>query len=253
MVLMAIGVSGLYSLSVIQTRQSTRLEQLLPANELTSINPVSGSSTQEAAWAKKLGVYAEIASNAVDPPVTPQPLNHGFMQIIDNEDSTGFVTYQELGGDDWEEYGGHPGDNELNVAEIETLASYGSYALFYFTNVPPGDYELYTYVPTKNGAYPGEFGSAVPHQIYCGGYLATVNVDQRSIEQDLEYNGKWWEQLGVFTCTAGTVYIVIRDAPVTGRWLVADAMLLRSRRSFEIITPVSTTSADGASVTVELN
>ena len=217
MVLLAIGISGMYSLSVIQTRQTARLEQVLPADQIASINPVTAASPSEAAWAKKFGVYASIEHDAVAIPVPTYALNEGFQQIVDNEDDADFITHQALGGDDWEEYGAHSGDNELNVAEIQTAASYGSYALFIFRNVPPGDYDLFTYVPQKNSSYAGEFGSAVPHSIYDGGQLvATVNVDQRSIKQDFDHLGRWWERLGSFTFNDSIIYVLLRDTPKTG-------------------------------------
>ncbi|PAY15410.1 hypothetical protein CKO51_32015 [Rhodopirellula sp. SM50] len=253
MVLLSIGISGLYSLSVIQSRQTARLEQMLPADEIASINPVTGGSPSEAAWMKKFGVYADIATDAVAAPVPNYPLNEGFLQIRDNEDSSGFYTYRGYGGDDWEEYGGHPGDFRSTVHEIQTPTSVGSYALFSFYGVPPGDYEVFTFVPEKKKNYPGQFGSAVPHYVYNSGWIGPVYVDQRAIEHDLDYAGKWWERLGVHTFRNSTVHVLLYGWPRSGDWLIADAVMLRCRRSVEVVTPVTTTVAGGATVTVELD
>lgn len=253
MVLLSIGISGLYSISVVQTRQTARLQQMLPSDQIASINPVSAADPAQAAWAKKFGVYAEIQTDVLAAPVPIYPLNHGFQQIIDNEDAVGFITYQAPGADDWEEYGGHYGDHDMNVAEISTVSSYGSYAYFEFRNVPPGEYEVFTTFPTKRSSYSGEFGSAVPHYIIGGSTYEVVPVDQRTVEQDVEHDGHWWERLGKFTFDSNTVYVVVYDSPRTGDWLIADAVMLRSRRSFEVVTAVSPTADGGATVTVELD
>ncbi|QEG01796.1 hypothetical protein Mal15_58770 [Stieleria maiorica] len=253
MVLLSIGISGLYSLSVVQSRQTAQLQQMLPADQIASINPVTAGSPAEAAWAKKFGVYADIVPDAVAAPSPIYPLNSGYQAIRDNEDSSGFTTHAATGGDDWEEYGGHPGDNESTVHEIQTTAAYGSYALFSFYSVPPGDYELFTYVPEKKSSYAGEFGSAVPHHVYCDGLVGTVHVDQRSLKHDLERSGRWWESLGTYTFTHSTVHVLIYDTPVSGDWLIADAVMLRCRRSVEIVTPALATPDGGATVTVELD
>ncbi len=253
MVLLSIGISGLYSLSVIQSRQTARLGQMLPPDEIASINPVTGGSPSEAAWMKKFGVYADIATNAVAAPVPNYPLNQGFLEIRDNEDSSGFYTYAPSGGDVWEEYGGHPGDYQSTVHEIQTPTAVGSYALFSFYSVPPGDYELFTYVPEMKKGYAGQFGSAVPHYIYNSGWAATVYVDQRAIDHDLDHAGKWWESLGVYTFSGSTVHVLLHDSPRSGDWLIADAVMLRCRRSVEIVTPVTTTTGGGVTVTLELN
>ena len=64
MVLLSIGIGGLYSLSVIQTRQSVALERMLPADEIASINPVADANPSVAAWAQKLGAYADMIRQA---------------------------------------------------------------------------------------------------------------------------------------------------------------------------------------------
>ncbi|WP_182870842.1 type IV pilus modification PilV family protein [Rhodopirellula sp. JC639] len=252
MVLLSIGISGLYSLSVIQSRQTAQLQQMLPADQIASINPVTAGSPAEAAWAKKFGVYADIVPNAVAAPTPNYPLNSGYQEIRDNEDISGFTTHAATGGDDWEEFGGHSGDNESTVHEIQTAAAYGSYAMFSFYSVPPGDYEVFTHVPEKKNSYVGEFGSAVPHYVYCGSWQGPVHVDQRALKHDLELSGRWWESLGVYTCTDSTVHVLIYDSPISGDWLVADAVMLRCRRSVEIVTPARPTTSGGATVTVEL-
>lgn len=254
MVLLSIGIGGLYSLAVIQSRQTAQLTNLIPIDQVSSINPVNSGTPAEAAWARKFGVYADLANDAVAAPTATYTLNVGFLQVIDNEDPSGFYAHTADGGDNWEQYGGHGDDNKMNVDEIQTPASYGSFAVFIFENIPAGDYEVFTHFPTKSGSYPGQFGSAVPHHIYEGYTLvSTTNVDQRLLDQDLYHSGTWWERLGGHTFHGDTIYVLISDTPKTGDWLVADAVMLRCRRSLGIVTPVTSTTGGGATVNVELN
>ena len=249
MVLLSMGIGGLYSLSVVQTRQTTRLEQMLPAGEIASINPVSAGSAGESAWAKKLGVYADIDSDAVVAPEMLYPLNRGYVRIVDNEHGWSFWTHEGPGSQPWDSYGGYPGDNQYDVEELPTLNSFGSFAEFTIHGVQPGDYEVLLYCPRQP-----TFGTAVPHQIYDGGTLVdTVAVDQTVAEDDFQYGGLWWQRLGAYTFHQSSLRVRVLDTPVTGDRIIADAIMLRCRRSLSVVSPVAETADGGVTVTVELN
>lgn len=249
MVLLAIGISGLYSLSVIQTRQTAKLSALLPADEVASINPVQLADSREAGWAKKLGVYGTIESDSVTAPTVKYPLNEGFEVIVDNEYEDSFTVYRASGSKEWKEHGGWSGDYESNVARLDTDEAYGSYCMFTVTDIPPGDYEVLLFLPRDHS-----LGTAVPHYLLDGATLIdTLWVDQQTEVEDHEHAGRWWQRLGVYTLHNGTLRVVISDTPVSGDRIAADAIMVRCRRSFDVITAVQRTDQGGAEVTVELN
>ena len=248
MVVLSVGMMGLFSLSVVHTKQSARLREVLPPTEIASINPVAVGTPQETAWAKKLGAIAEIESDAVGAQTPLYPLNFGYQQIVDDEDGASvFERHRAPGSFDWFDYGSLP-DYNMEISLLYTPAAYGSYAEHTIA-LAPGEYEILMFVPRHN-----LFGDAVPYEIYDGTTLIdTVIVNQRSYQQDHYFNGKWWERLGVYTFHQPTARVRVLDTPNTGYYLVADAVMVRCRRSFDLVTEVSETASGGAQVTVELN
>ncbi|MCA9138711.1 MAG: hypothetical protein KDB00_18195 [Planctomycetales bacterium] len=249
MVLLSIGISGLYSISVVQTRQTARLQEMLPSDEVASINPVSTTNPAEAAWAKKLGVYADIQTDSVAAPVTTYPLNTGFVKIVDNEDTGDYWTHRGWGAPDWFQYTGSLEKYEDSISVLQTSGSHGSFAEFIARNIPPGEYEVLLFCARISPC-----GSAVPHQIYDGPQLIdTVSVNQRVADNDFYYDSHWWQRLGVYTFHNSEIRVRMLDSPDTGDYVIADAIMIRCRRSFSVTSPVEATTSGGATVTVDLN
>ncbi|MEL6105934.1 MAG: hypothetical protein AAFU85_07855 [Planctomycetota bacterium] len=248
MVLLSVGMMGLFSLSVVHTKQAARLRQVLPPDQVASINPAVSGSEQETAWARKLGAIAEIEADAVAPRTLLYPLNLGFQVVADDEDGPSvFQRYDAPGGFPWFSYASLP-DYNMDLSLLYLTGAHGSYAEW-TVSLAPGEYEVLVFCPRNSF-----FGNAVPYEIYDGAtQVDTVIVDQQTEEQDFSYNGKWWQRLGVYTFHQPTARVRILDTPVTGLYNCADAVMFRCRRSFDLVTEVSETGAGGAQVTVELN
>lgn len=248
MVLLSVGMMGLFSLSVVHTKQAARLREVLPPNEVASINPAVSGSPQETAWARKLGAIAEIEADAVAPRTSLYPLHLGFQVVADDEDGPAvFERYTAPGGHPWFSYGSLP-DYNMDLSLLYLIGVTGSYAEWTIS-LAPGEYEVLMFCPRDS-----IFGDAVPYEIYDGATrIDTVIVDQRTEEQDVSYNGKWWQRLGVYTFHQPTARVRVLGTSSNGLFLCADAVMLRCRRSFGLVTEVSETSAGGAQVTVELN
>lgn len=228
---------------------------MLPANEVASINPVVGNSPAESAWARKLGVYAGIQADAVASPPPLYTLNDGFLIIVDNRKKRKFHAHDGGHGSKWEREKDYPEDfgalhYDRDVEELETKNhSHGAYAEFKLKHNEPGDYEVLLHCPRV-----WFLGNSVTHQIFDGDDLIdTVQVDQTVAQEDFQYDGLWWQRLGVYTFHDDKVFVRVLDTPISGDSIVADAVMLRSRRSFESVSSVSTTPNGGATVTVELN
>ncbi len=250
MVLLSIAIGGLYSLSVVHTRQTTRLRQRLPSDEIASLNPVAGASATETAWRKKLGVYASIDSDTLVPLPATYPLNLGFAQVINDSDGAGVSTTSDPDGDDWGDYGYSPaygGDIKLLYGSDANPTS--STAQFSFTGIPPGEYE----VAIPSTPWSG-FRTRVSHEIYDGGTLIdTVLVDQSIPQNDFIWDSHEWNRLGVYTFQTSQISIRILDSRSPGDYVTADAALVRCRRSVQMVAPVSQSLGGGATAVVEIN
>lgn len=250
MVLMSIAVGGLYSLSVIHTRQTTLLRQQLPSDAIASLNPATGASETENAWRKKLGVYASIDSDTLVPLPTTYPLHLGFAQVINGSDSVAVSTTSDPDGYDWVDYTyslAYRDDIKLLFFFSPTATS--STVQYDFTGIAPGEYE----VAVASSPW-ANFGSTVPHQIYDGGTLIdTVYVDQTIPQNDFTWDSHPWKRLGVYTFHSNQISIRVLDARSTGYFIAADAALVRCRRSVQMVSPVSRSAGGGASTVVEVN
>ena len=247
MVLLSIGMMGLYSISVVHTKQSVRLRNVLPPDQVASINPMVAGNPQETAWLKKLGAVAAIESDAVATTTTLYPLNLGFEQTVDDEDGPSAFQIHTAPGAIWFEYGGLPNHNE-SLHLLYSGSTIGSYAE-YTIAITPGEYEVLMFVPRHS-----LFGDSVPYEIYDGNTLVdTVFVDQHTPSVDHFQWGKWWERLGVYTFNDPTLRVRVLDTSPSGIYLVTDAVMVRCRRSFDLLTDVMETEDGGARVTVEMN
>jgi hypothetical protein len=222
MILLAIGMSGLYSISVVQTRQTARLTGLLHPDGVLAINRVDN------AWARKLGVYANI-EDTVTAVNSPYPYQY-YEAVIDEADGEPFVTHYSDPTDAQPEPWQSENDNKYyrddgiyKVSHEET----GSWIQFAFTGVPPGEYEVLTTYPawTNNSEH-------VTHRIYDGTtYLGPFRVDQTQTPSDLEHDGEDWERFAVVEILSGTIRVRLVDGTGSEPWIIADGVMIRTARS----------------------
>lgn len=257
MVLLSIGIAGLFSMSVVQTRQTSRLERLLPANdgrgtnEIVSINSVVTADDRVTDWAKKLGVYAETTMTGIVERQRSIPLSELPPQIIDNESSSGLVLYDGGSGSGWVEYVGHTSSYGNSAHQISNADSSGAYAYYLFTSLPEGEYEVCIHVPEKDPSLTGEFGETVEYWVFDENGWNQTLVNQRSIRPDVDYGGRWWQSLGTYYFPSGIGYVFTRDSNYPSDWFIADAVMIRPRRSWQLAGEVTRSANDGASVVVE--
>ena len=239
MVMLAIGMGGLYSMIVVQTRQGNRLREMLPATQVAAINQA------ETAWARKLGVYASIDEtvNAADV-VLPDT---SFQLVVDNQDSAASVTFFQSPDDpngwtQWTQSQAYLGHCRFHRSN----GNVGSWAQFNATGLPAGEYEILTTYPSF-----GTLGTAVPHEIYDGTKLIdTVPVDQTQPTSQVSHQGRLFDSIGVFTVTSGDVHLRLLDGPGSESFMLFDAILIRSRRPLDVVS-LQPTANGGAQVVVE--
>ncbi|OYP29394.1 hypothetical protein CGZ80_24610 [Rhodopirellula sp. MGV] len=248
MVLLAIATSGLFSLSVVATRQSVRLQNTLPPSQTISINPNSLGEPAEAAWARKLGVFADLEVDERRIAKMPTPFQAGFDRVVDNS-GPNFYSHHAQDSQPWQTQSNVPDSFGNTITRLSADQSHGSFAAYVFSNVPDGEYELLLHVPRSP-----DFGVAVRHRVYFAGSFAdTIDVDQTVDTRDTEIDGLYWQRLGVYHVRGSMIAVQVIDTPGSGPTIVCDAVRLRSRRSFDIVAPPIQSSDGSVSVTVELN
>jgi hypothetical protein len=243
MILLSIGMGGLYSMSVVQTRQTVRLTGLLDPDAVLAINRVDN------AWARKLGVYANI-EDAVTAVNSPYPYEY-YEAVIDEADGEPAVTHYSDPTNDQPEPWVPEHDNKYykddgiyKVSHGET----GSWIEFAFTGVPPGEYEVLTTYPAWTNNATG-----VRHQIYDGNtFLGKVTVDQTQTLSDLSHDGQDWARISVVEILSGTMRVRLIDGTDCEPWMLADGIMIRTVRSF-CLHAVSKTDAGGATAEVVLH
>lgn len=239
MVLLSIGMAGLYSLSVVQTKQTRQLSDVLPADELPALNQAGN------AWERKLGVYASV-DGAVTPVGGILPYTYA-EQVIDNADgSPGVVTYKDpsdvLGWYPWSYSPAYRGNAHYHPSYGRT----GSFVEFKATGLPMGEYEVLTSYPAI-----ASLGASIPHRIYDDTQLrTTVNVNQRISPSEVKYNGRQWDRIAVIQVNSGTVRVRLTDGSGCQSYILADAVLIRSARSFNLLS-VAKTAGGGATAILE--
>ncbi len=241
MVLLSIGMAGLYSMSVVQTRQTRRLRDVLPPNEVPALNRADDQ------WARKLGAYANL--DAVITPITSLPPYTYAERVIDNVDPglDGDVKFHQdkldsHGWTPWSYYRTYRGSAHYHYSR----GNRGSFAEFRIKNLPPGEYEVLTTYPSLSS-----LGRAIPHAIFDDKQLrAVVRVNQRVTPSDVTYDGRGWNRLAVIQCDSGKIRVQMRDSPTSRYYVIADAVLIRSARSFELLS-VDRTPGGGATAVLE--
>ncbi|NND96642.1 MAG: hypothetical protein HKN47_04855 [Pirellulaceae bacterium] len=239
MVLLAIGMAGLYSMTVVQTRQANLLRETLPAADTAALNQASTP------WQRKLGVYASIEPTLV--PAEPVLPNVYIEEIIDNQDPVPAMRFKKGPTDFWGWYSWGYFATFLGSAHYHySLGNTGSWAQFRKAGLPPNEYEVFVTYPSFSVS-----GSAIPHRIYDGSTLRdVVPVDQSSYPSDLYHAGRYWTKLGVYTVNSGVLRVRLKDGPNSASYIMVDALLIRSRRPLDILS-VTETANGGAAAVIE--
>ena len=239
MVLMSLGAAGLYSMSVVQTRQTARISAVLPSDDIAALNRASDP------WERKLGVYAEVDAVVIadSPAQSDLPLE----TLIDNRDFANLSFYRNpADSHGWTSWNYSPA-YDGNAHYHYSLGNVGSYAQFTITGLDPGEYEVYTTYPAL-----GSLGTAIIHEIRDGGsVVASVTVDQTQDPTQLSYNGRMWDKLGFVQINSGTLRVRLLDGPGATNYILADAILVRSRRSLEVVSIADTVNG-GVTATLEV-
>ncbi|KAA1262189.1 hypothetical protein LF1_47510 [Rubripirellula obstinata] len=241
MVMLAIATAGLYSVSVIQTKQSARLSGRVFA-EFADADAAINAPTNE--WARKLGAIAtvdEVASpaNAIDP-------DNYFVSITDNLWGGATIPFRAP-SDFYTWYHWHYfacyGGTAFYHPEFSTVGA-GSYCEQRITGIPSGNYEVLITYP-----YLSSLGTGIPYEIYDGATLVdTVIVNQTLPCDDTQLDGHDWERIAVMPINSGTLRIRMLDGPNGDRFIIADAIAVRTRK-FEL-TSVNPTAGGGATAVV---
>ncbi len=239
MVLLAIGMAGLYSMSVVQTKQTRRLTDILPAADMPALNRSSDP------WMRKLGVYASV-EESVTPTGNILPYSY-FEQVVDNLDGApGFTSYQDpsdsYGWYAWNYSPSYRGNSHYH----RSFGNIGTYAEFTVSGLPVGEYEVLTCYPPL-----ASLGSVIPHEIHDGAtWRTTVNVNQQVGTSEVSYSGRNWDRLAVVQINSGTIRVRLMDGPGAMNYILADAILVRSARSFDVVS-VAETAGGGATAILE--
>lgn len=237
MVLLSIGMAGLYSMSVVQTKQTVRLTNVLSPTDVPALN----QSTDE--WARKLGVYASLDAASI-PHEDPIPYVY-HQQVVDNADS-GARYHQDkddtYGWTDWN----YSRAYRANARYHYSYGYVGSRSEFRFDNLPVGEYEVLTTYPEFTS-----LGTAIPHQVFDDKDLkTTVYLDQRIAPSEVYYDGKYWDRIAVVQINSGKLKVRQLDGPGSTRYIIADAFMVRSARSFQLLS-VSKTPDGGATAVLQ--
>ena len=239
MVLMSLGAAGLYSMSVVQTRQTARLTALMPATETAAMTRAADP------WERKLGVYATVGPTTVpDAPVQPDvPVE----TIIDDHDFANMVLYKDPADTyDWTSWSYTPSYGD-EVHYHYSTGNVGTYVDFVVSGLAPGEYEVFTTYPTFTS-----LGTAIIHEIRDGGSLVfSTTVDQTVAPSQLSYNGAMWDKLAFVQINSGTLRVRLKDGPGATNYIIADAIMVRSRRSLEVVAIAETTDG-GVTATLQV-
>ncbi|MEM9588093.1 MAG: hypothetical protein AAGA03_12500 [Planctomycetota bacterium] len=223
MVMLAIGTAGLLSISVIQTRQTVQLTELLDQGTSHALNPADSS------WASKLGVYTTVEESvAPRSAITP---HLQFQQIIDDAMGSPFRQVHTAPDDDfgWYVYGSST--TYLSSCVYTYCTGYGSYVGFHFEDVPPGRYDLFTTYRAWS-----ILSDSVTHQVRVDGNLVnTITVNQRQAPNDLTFDSTGWRHLHTLSFD-GDLEVRLVDDVAKSDYLFADAVMLRNAETLEIIT-----------------
>ncbi|MGB7344013.1 MAG: hypothetical protein WBD20_07355 [Pirellulaceae bacterium] len=239
MVMLAVGMAGLYSMTVVQTRQSNRLRDLLPATEVAALNQAP------LPWQRKLGVYASIDETVV--PADPVLPNVAVELVLDNEDSFPQFQHYKASGDTygWNSWTYSPAYNG-NAHYHRSYDNVGSWCQFFADGLPPGEYEVLVTYPALSS-----LGASITHRIYDdNSVLANVDVNQKISTSDVSYGGRMFDSLGVYPITSGRLKVRVLDGPGSQNYILADAILIRTRRSLNLIS-VTQDANGGATAVLE--
>ena len=244
MVMLAISTAGLYSVSVVNTKQTAALMNRTfdsYADEDAAINAHPDE------WARKLGVMAEMGEVTLPAPAISSDFY--FTKITDNSDSTGSTYFRDTsdsyGWTHWDVRTGYRGTARYHYQPSNV--SEGSYMEQQITGIPAGTYEILVTYPAVAIS-----DSAVQYEIFDGNTatpLAVSIVDHRLRCNDAVLDGHVWKLLRVLPINSGTLRIRISDGPIANNFVIGDAIAVRTRR-FQL-TNVEATNNGGATATLE--
>jgi hypothetical protein len=240
MVMLAIGVTGLYSMSVVHTKQTARLAELLDEDVTHAFNPAGQT------WEQKLGVFAEIEDElrvrpAVEPRIVTEMVNdsHAGAPDVTMSDRIWYDLYP-----DWQPY---------STSQAYSGSAHYSYVWMTdawleatFEGLPADRYEVFTTYPVYSFS-----GKAVPHVICDDAtVLGEIRVDQSLHPVDLSFDGKQWRRLGVFRCDSGRLRVQLINRLINGSYAIADAFLVRNAATMRVLS-VTETTAGGFTAVLE--
>lgn len=239
MIMLSIGMVGLYSMSTIQSRQTGRLNAVLPEDES---EPAFNQAESE--WARKLGVYTTIDEKLEksDEPESLIPV-----QVI-QDDSHPKVKYRQGGSDwwgwtTWNHWPAYGGFCEYHYSQ----GNVGTRVEYKVEDLPKNRYyEVLITYPALQWS-----GGAIPVEIYDDNKIvASVTLNQKVPPADATYAGANWHSLGTYYFKHDKIKIRLLDGPASRYYILADAVLVRSPRPLNVLS-LGPTATGGATVTVE--
>ena len=237
MILMSVGVMGLYATNVVQSRQSGRLSEVLPAADTAAINQATSQ------WARKLGHYGSVDATVI--PTLPAE-SHQTVWVVDDQDS-GFTHFKDPADTyGWTQNWSASGNYQTFASFHLSYGNVGTWAQFEFNGLPPDEYTICTTFFDLS-----VLGDSIEHEIYDGpALLGSHFVDQRQDPTGVSYNGRDWLPLGTYEVNSGQLRVRLLDGPGATDFILADAMLLIRRPTMRVVS-VSPTSGGGMTATLE--
>ncbi len=240
MVMLSIGMMGIYSMSTIQARQTGRLHAVLPEHDS---DPAFNRA--ESDWARKLGVYTSVDDKLIklDDPESLIPI-----EVI-QDDSHSKVKYKKYkkdwwGWTDWDYSPAYLGSCHYHYSQ----GNVGSRVEFEIKNLQK---ERYYEVLITYPAF-ASLGSAIPVEIYDNNkLLATRSLNQRVPPSDASYHGRMWHSLGTYYFKHDDVKVKLLDGPTSRNFIIADAILVRTPRLLSVVSQ-GPTGTGGATVTLQV-
>lgn len=233
MVLLGIGVTGLYSMSVVQTRQTARLTEIIEDGVDQAVNPSTST------WAQKLGAYAEVDAmdDVGDVPGNRPAVLPRIQTVGSRDDASGYGAFKSDNGDP-SEWTIESSTDAYQGTCHKQLASHNGWFQFYIDGLVPGRYEVFTTYPPSPNA-----GSVVRYWVYADkGWENPPLVDQRVLVSDLVHDGQDWQRLGIYNTDDSRLWIHQSNWSIGGDFMLADAVLVRNAETMRVVSVTATAS-----------
>jgi hypothetical protein len=232
LVVFGIGLSGLYPLMVIQSRQLAKLESRFSATATYYVIPSPD------AWSRKLGAAAQLLIQDPGPPAPPpiMILNNGDAGYSESGTGWGVETRKQAFRGD---HRTHPAGTGANTAT------------FAFQGLAPGWYDVQVTWDSSPS-----YASNTPFMVYTGStQLGSALVDQQVDPLGGVVESVSWQSLGTFSIQGTSLQVSLSDN-ANGR-VVADGARIVPVRNIVTVNSVTRTLAQDAltvhvSVTVKV-